>query len=228
MNGIVIIDDNPDNLNLLAGILREHGYKVRLANDPRLALAAVHKAPPDLILLDIDMPGIDGYEVCRQLKFDPGSSEIPVIFLSAYDAPLDKVRAFQVGGVDYVTKPFQSVEVMAQIECIPQSTMEALVAYHWPGNVREVENLIERAMIISQGTDLEFGEWLPKPSSIPAQDSRILTLEEQERNHILRALSAAGWRVSGQKGAAEMLGIKSTTLEARMKKLGIGRDEGRS
>jgi len=484
MSDIVIIDDNPDNLNLLAGILREHEYRVRMATSPRLALLAVRKAPPDLILLDISMPEMDGYEVCRQLKADAETSEIPVIFLSAYDAPFDKVKAFQAGGVDYVTKPFQAVEVMARIEnqlklsrlqhelvrqnvelkrkneeliaayrdrdehkrvkeelavenlhlhevikseaefgdiisgyaasmkrvlqkvgqvagtdstvlitgetgtgkeliaraihdlsrrkdqvlvkvncaalpsglieselfghekgaftgaisrklgrfeladrgtifldeigdlpldlqakllrvlqdgeferlggtqtirvnarviaatnrdleraireekyrpdlfyrlnvfpihlpplrertedipvliqyfaikygkqmgktieSIAPPAMEALAAYGWPGNVRELENLIERAVIISQGPDLDLGEWLPGPAAAP-QAARIETLEESERAHIRQALEATGWRVSGPQGAAALLGMKPTTLEARMNKLGVRR-----
>lgn len=485
MNDIVIVDDNPDNLNLLANILREQSYRVRLATNPSLALAAARKVPPDLMLLDILMPEMDGYELCRRLKADEKLREIPVIFLSAYDAPVDKVKAFEAGGVDYVTKPFETVEVMArienqlrlsrlqrelmrqnaelvkkneeliaayqdrdehkrvsevlavenlhlheviksesefgeiigvsaamkkvqlkveqvagadstvlitgetgtgkelyahaihnlsrrknnvlvkvncaalpaglieselfghekgaftgalarklgrfeladggtlfldeigdlpldlqakllrvlqdggferlggtqrikvdvrviaatnrdlekamreekyrpdlyyrlnvfpihlpplreraadisvlvqyftvkygkkmgkQIESIAQPTMEALVSYAWPGNVRELENLIERAVIISQGPRLEFDEWLPKAAATAPRATQILTLEECERAHILQSLAATNWRVSGPQGAAALLGLKPTTLEARMAKLGIRRD----
>ena len=109
-----------------------------------------------------------------------------------------------------------------QIESIAQPTMEALAAYGWPSNVRELENLIERAVIISQGPQLELGEWLPGPGAA-SQAARIGTLEECERAHILQALEATGWRVSGSQGAAALLGIKPTTLEARMNKIGIRR-----
>ncbi len=109
-----------------------------------------------------------------------------------------------------------------KIEVIPPKIMEALQAYSWPGNVRELENIIERAVIISQGSRLELGEWLPKPSIAP-RASRIPTLEELEREHIISVLETAGWRVSGERGAAKLLGMKPTTLEARMKKLGIER-----
>ena len=108
------------------------------------------------------------------------------------------------------------------IELIAPPTMEALAAYGWPGNVRELENSIERAVIISQGPDLDLGEWLPGPAAAP-QAARIGTLEESERAHIRQALEATGWRVSGPQGAAALLGIKPTTLEARMNKLGIRR-----
>src|SRR5207237_8370719 len=88
----------------------------RMANRGRRALEAIRAAPPDLIMLDITMPEMDGYEVCRQLKADPITRDVPVIFISALDDVLDKVKAFKVGGVDYVTKPFQAEEVLARIE----------------------------------------------------------------------------------------------------------------
>ena len=113
---VFIIDDNPNNLNLLAGILRDRKYGVRMANAGKRALAAVRAAPPELIMLDITMPEMDGYEVCEKLKSDPTTRDIPVIFISALDDVLDKVKAFRVGGVDYVTKPFQAEEVLARVE----------------------------------------------------------------------------------------------------------------
>ncbi len=109
-----------------------------------------------------------------------------------------------------------------EINTIPQKTMEALKAYPWPGNVRELENIIERAIILSRESQLELGDWLPKPGVTP-RGSRIQTLEELDRKHIMEILELAGWRVSGERGAAKILGLKTTTLEARMKKLGIQR-----
>ncbi len=109
-----------------------------------------------------------------------------------------------------------------RIETIPQKTMDALRAYPWPGNIRELENVIERALVLSQGPQLELGEWLPKPGVSPTR-ARIPTLEELEREQIVKTLEMTGWRVSGEKGAAKLLGMKPTTLEARMKKLGIKR-----
>jgi formate hydrogenlyase transcriptional activator len=107
------------------------------------------------------------------------------------------------------------------IETIPQRTLESLAAYPWPGNVRELENVVERAVIVSRGPGLELGEGLPAPSVRP--DARVPSLEELERDHILTVLEMTGWRVSGDRGAAKVLGLKPTTLEARMKKLGIRR-----
>ena len=112
---ILIVDDTPANLRLLAGILAGRGYKVRPASHGQMALYAAQAQPPDLILLDIMMPGMDGYEVCRQLKADERTQDVPVIFISALDEPLDKVAAFSVGGVDYIAKPFQFEEVLARV-----------------------------------------------------------------------------------------------------------------
>jgi sigma-B regulation protein RsbU (phosphoserine phosphatase) len=113
---ILIVDDTPDNLTLLSQMLAEQGYHVRPIPDGPLALAAVQADPPDLILLDIRMPDMDGYQVCARLKADVQTRDIPIIFVSALDATQDKVRAFYTGGVDYVTKPFQAAEVLARIE----------------------------------------------------------------------------------------------------------------
>jgi diguanylate cyclase (GGDEF)-like protein len=113
---ILIVDDTPDNLRFLSQTLSDRGYKVRSVIDGQMALTVARAAHPDLILLDIKMPDLDGYEVCRLLKADEQTRDIPVIFLSALDEVLDKVKAFGVGGVDYISKPFQLEEVFARIE----------------------------------------------------------------------------------------------------------------
>ena len=113
---ILIVDDTPANLRLLAGMLTDQGYKVRPAPNGRLALTAARAAPPDLILLDINMPGMNGYEVCAALKADPQTRDVPVIFISALDQTEDKIEAFTLGGVDYITKPFQIEEVLARVK----------------------------------------------------------------------------------------------------------------
>ncbi|RAQ45307.1 GGDEF domain-containing response regulator, partial [Arthrospira sp. O9.13F] len=100
---ILIVDDTPGNLHLLSRILRKKGYQVREAIDGKTALEEVNNKLPDLILLDIMMPDIDGYTVCNQLKSDPNTAEVPIIFLSALDDIFDKVKAFESGGVDYIS-----------------------------------------------------------------------------------------------------------------------------
>ena len=113
---ILLVDDTQPTLRLLTDMLTKQGYKVRGVLNGPTALKAARLSPPDLILLDIMMPEMDGYEVCAQLKTDERTQNIPVIFLSALDETLDKVKAFSIGGVDYVTKPFEAGEVLARIE----------------------------------------------------------------------------------------------------------------
>ncbi len=112
---IMVVDDSPENLQVLGEMLRRKGYDVRLAPNGKFALSAVAGDPPDLILLDIHMPGMDGYEVCRALKGDDTLRKIPVLFISGLDRLEDKMRAFEAGGIDYVTKPFQFEEVDARV-----------------------------------------------------------------------------------------------------------------
>jgi two-component system, sensor histidine kinase and response regulator len=113
---ILIVDDNPTNLQLLSGMLRDRSYEVRVATSGRQAIASARTARPDLIMLDIMMPNMNGYETCQQLKADASTRDVPVIFISALDQVMDKVKAFHAGGADYVAKPFQIEEVVARIE----------------------------------------------------------------------------------------------------------------
>lgn len=113
---ILVVDDTPANLTLLARMLGDRGYRVRPVPSGKLALSAAASDPPDLLLLDISMPEMDGFEVCRRLKEDPRLRDVPVIFISALTETEGKVKAFQRGGVDYITKPFQIEEVEARVE----------------------------------------------------------------------------------------------------------------
>ncbi|WP_019505850.1 EAL domain-containing response regulator [Pleurocapsa sp. PCC 7319] len=113
---ILIVDDIADNLRVLSNTLNKQGYKIRCAKNGVMALKAASKILPDLILLDIKMPDMNGYEVCQKLKTNPLTKDIPVIFLSALDDVLDKVKAFEVGGLDYITKPFQVEEVLVRVK----------------------------------------------------------------------------------------------------------------
>jgi putative nucleotidyltransferase with HDIG domain len=129
---VVIVDDNPNNLNLLNNMLTRAGFKVRPALDGEIALRSINLHPTDLILLDIRMPGMDGYEVCKRLKAEPRTRDIPVIFISALQDAEDKLAAFQAGGVDYVSKPFQMEEVIARVR--------THVHLHWMQ--RQLEQLV--------------------------------------------------------------------------------------
>lgn len=113
---ILIVDDTAENLRLLAGMLTTRGFDVRPVTSGEDALATVAHGAPDLVLLDVNMPGMDGFQVCSQLKAHPEWREIPVIFLTALSEVSDKVKGFSVGGVDYITKPFQLEEVQARVD----------------------------------------------------------------------------------------------------------------
>jgi CheY-like chemotaxis protein len=139
---ILIVDDTPENLQLLSATLLDRAYKVRGVINGKMAIRAARAGSPDLILLDIKMPEMDGYEVCMQLKADPKTSEIPVIFISALDEVLDKVTAFQVGGVDFITKPFHVAEVLARIE--HQLTIQRLKKKLLDRNTELQQEIIER------------------------------------------------------------------------------------
>ena len=112
---ILVVDDTPASLRLLTELLTGHGYRIRPAQDGAMALESVAAKTPDLILLDVNMPGMDGYEVCRRLKADEKSSRIPVIFISAFGDTRQKVTGFEAGGIDYITKPFEAEEVLARV-----------------------------------------------------------------------------------------------------------------
>jgi two-component system cell cycle response regulator len=113
---ILVVDDTPANLTLLVQMLSGQGYKVRVAPNGKLALISAQTNPPDLIVLDVNMPDMDGYTVCQQLKANEKTRNIPIIFISALDSVFNKVNAFSSGGVDYITKPFELVEVLARIQ----------------------------------------------------------------------------------------------------------------
>lgn len=113
---ILIVDDNPNNLKVLEQVLRSAGYSVRPALSAEMALRAIKARLPDLVLLDVRMPKMDGYELCQLLKSDEATRDIPVIFISALQEMDDKVQAFKVGGIDYIVKPFQAEEVLTRVE----------------------------------------------------------------------------------------------------------------
>jgi sigma-B regulation protein RsbU (phosphoserine phosphatase) len=112
---VLVVDDAPANIDVLVGALRDD-YKISVATSGPAALQVIARVVPDIVLLDIMMPGMDGFEVCRRIREDPKTRDLPVLFLSALDATSDKVRAFEAGGNDYVTKPFQIEEVRARVQ----------------------------------------------------------------------------------------------------------------
>jgi len=140
-SSILMVDDTPANLELLTTMLKARGYTLRAALSGKLALQAARNDPPDLILLDITMPEMDGYEVCAKLKSDEKLKDIPVIFLSALSEPKDKVKAFGAGGVDYITKPFQFEEVEARVETHLELCRQKIRAQETYNKLCELEKL---------------------------------------------------------------------------------------
>jgi len=130
---VLVVDDTLENLRLLSRMLGEKGYEIRAVTNGRQALLAVEHDPPDLILLDINMPEMNGFEVCRRLKWQPASRDIPVIFLTALNDTADKVRAFEAGAVDFITKPFQIEEVHARVRThleLRRALRQVAASYH--------------------------------------------------------------------------------------------------
>ena len=162
---ILIVDDTITNLEQLAATLQQWGYEPRPMPSGKLALASARAEAPDLILLDIDMPQMDGYEVCRQLKADEALKDIPVIFITALAGTEEKVRAFAAGAVDYVTKPFQLEEIQARVRAhlkirslqrelmIHNKRLERLVSMR----TRQLETAYERQLELSRLKDEFFG-----------------------------------------------------------------------
>ncbi|MGB8702327.1 MAG: response regulator [Thermosynechococcaceae cyanobacterium] len=169
---LLIVDDTPDNLRLLSSTLTERGYKVRSVINGAMALMGAQAAPPDLIMLDIKMPDMDGYEVCQRLKENPQTREIPVIFISALDEVFDKVKAFTSGGVDYIQKPFQIEEVLARIE--NQLTIRRL----------QVQLLARNRQLQHTQADLE--QALAHERSLKQRIEEMAAIEE--RNRIAREI----------------------------------------
>lgn len=167
---ILIVDDTPDNLRFLSDLLTKAGYMVRRVLSGELGLEAAQLEPPDLILLDIRMPGLDGYKVCDRLKSIKHTAQIPVIFLSAMNEELDKVMAFEAGGVDYITKPFQAVEVLARIETHLQ--LSRLRQTLEQQNAQLQQEISQQPLLPSPFEDP------PQPSALPASFANELLFQE--------------------------------------------------
>lgn len=143
---ILVVDDTPANLQLLCSMLNEKGYKVRAAPNGKLALKAAGNTPPDLILLDINMPEMNGFQVCEALKTQPLLEDIPVIFISALNETDDKVKAFTAGGVDYITKPFHFAEVEARVAAHLEIRLQRRQLQDDYRRLRELEELRDNLM----------------------------------------------------------------------------------
>jgi len=172
---ILIVDDNPTNLELLSLLLAEEGYRVRVATNGMRALESAHASLPDLILLDVMMPDIDGYAVCEQLKADEKTEDIPIIFISALDDAFDKVKAFAAGGIDYIAKPFQPEEVLARVRVhlALHNTRHALAQ-----QVQEKEQLVQEIDASNVQLQREIAERRQVGDTLQIYAERLQTLHE--------------------------------------------------
>ena len=206
---IMVVDDQPANLKLLEDMLKDRGYKVRSFPRGRLAIAAAAQNPPDLFLLDINMPEMNGYEVCASLKSHPALSSAPVIFLSALSATEDKVKAFQVGGADYITKPFQVEEVQARV-------LTHINLHHLQRRLRQQNDLLEEA-VNHRTTELKHA--MKQLESIHDQTLRALDVETEaakELQEMNARLLAANQRANEMAAAADTANAAKSEFLANM------------
>jgi signal transduction histidine kinase len=222
-NDILVVDDEIANLRLLSETLGREGYQVRPSNNPQLALDSALTQPPKLILLDVKMPEMDGFEVCKRLKQDERTADIPIIFISALQDVQDRIRGFEAGGVDFISKPFQEEEVLARVRTHMdlhnlQLNLEEMVARR----TAELENEInERKQAEHKLLDYQ--------QRIKAMASQLAIVEEKERqriavdlhDHVGQSLALARMQLaSARKSAAESAladtldDISDTLLEA--------------
>lgn len=179
---ILIVDDTPENLLLLSTLIRAGGIKVRAATGARLALGAMESWLPDLILLDIMMPEMDGFQLCQILKDDPRTASIPIIFISALGDTESKLKAFDVGGVDYVSKPFESREVLARIQThLRIASLEKALRAKTERLEEEIQLRREQdAVLIQQSRLASFGEMIGNISHQWRQPLNLISLYAQE------------------------------------------------
>ena len=200
---VLVVDDTRDNVRLLARLLGEHGYAVQFAFDGQTALSLVLTTLPDVILLDIMMPDMNGYEVCTHLKSDERTRDIPVIFLSALNEALDKVKAFNVGGVDFISKPFQEKEVIARVQThlklrnmqkmLQQQNAELQRAKQAADAANQAKSVFLANMNHELRTPLTgilgYVQILKRDPATPAHQQNALTVIEQSGNHLLTLIN---------------------------------------
>jgi two-component system, sensor histidine kinase and response regulator len=195
---ILIIDDIPDNLRFLSDLLTKGGYTVRKVINGELGIESALLEPPDLILLDIKMPGMNGYQVCDRLKNSDRTRDIPVIFLSALDEEAEKVMAFQAGGVDYIIKPFQVVEVLARIEThLRISRLQQQLQQKNNQLKQEIEhrNSAEAALkLLNQGVEARIQE---RTAALQVERNQLLHLQTELQQALIqekrRSASKSQW-----------------------------------
>lgn len=163
---ILVVDDILDNLRLLNSVLTEEGYEVRQAPDGTMAIANIPRFQPDLVLLDIMMPDMDGYAVCERIKADEATRDIPVIFLSALDLTFDKIKAFEVGAADFIHKPFHPAEVLARVRNQLRVRQQGLQIQAQQAIIRAQQEQIEQEIQARQAAEKKCRQLM---AGLPAQ-----------------------------------------------------------
>jgi two-component system, sensor histidine kinase and response regulator len=221
---ILVVDDTPDNLRLLSTILTEHRYKVRRVVNGAQALDAVSLNPPELILLDILMPDLSGFEVCETLKSNPLTADIPIIFLSALNDTADKKKAFTLGGADYITKPFQILEVLARVDHQITISRQRLTLHQREQELLELNQTLstrveERTEAIGRllnQLQLQIQDRVEYETKIHQQD---LELNEIKTRFVQQVFHEFRTPLSVISMSAEFLGKENITAEQRTRKL---------
>jgi len=171
---ILLVDDTPDNLRLLSAMLTDQAYEVRSVKSGSAALMVAQAETPDVILLDINMPGMNGYEVCQRLKSQPATTDIPIIFISALNEVFDKVKAFSVGGVDYISKPFQVEEVLVRVE-------NQLKLHRLQEQLQERNQQLQERNHQLQVTEAELRRSLAQEQTLNQQIEALAAIAERHR-----------------------------------------------
>ena len=156
----MIIDDQAANLKILRFFLSEHNYVVSIAENGDLALQLLEQYKPDIILLDILMPGMDGYEICRRIKANSETADIPILFMTALNSVEDKVAAFEAGGLDYITKPFQQAEVVARLDLHLTLQRQKRELEQALADINTLSGLLNMCSICKRIKDKD-GSWMP-------------------------------------------------------------------
>lgn len=218
---ILVIDDNPNNLGVLSDLLQERGYRVRVAKNGRQGLEVARHARPDLIMLDINMPEMDGFEVCQELKADPALAEVPVIFLSAHEGAEEKVKAFELGGVDYIQKPFLIQEVLMRVRLHLRlaSLQEELLSKNLSlassnARLQDNANLIQHALMEAKALNRELITVNEKLRQSEEVQSRFLAQMRNEINNPLSSLVGLADQATRQGLTLEQIQAISSSIKA--------------
>ena len=211
VNTILVVDDVPENLRLLEDLLSGQGYKINATTSGHLAVQSILCNPPDLILLDIIMPEIDGFAVCKKIKGHEKSKDIPIIFISALDQPEDKVKAFNSGGVDYITKPFQAEEVIARVNthlsirnCYKKLERQNIELAETARLKEEVDHLMQHDLKNPLTPILSFPKLIRNNRHLTEKQSKYLNQIEQSGYRILDMINRSTDLIKMERGIYQL------------------------